>query len=122
MSFAKASQTFQASASNTASSTTTGSTINLTAVQGPTLVCGKITNGSSGPTVGCDFVVQTSDDSGFTRYYELFRATAGVTNNGVYYFNCELPPETMYARTVFTGNTAQAVTVESYGQSVSTWT
>lgn len=120
MAFAKAAVTFRASASNAATATTTGGTIDLRAVQGPVLCCAKITNGATGPTVACDFVVQVSQDN-FTTTYELFRATAGVANNGIYQFAVELSPAVMYARVVFTGNTGQAVTVESYGQSLSTY-
>lgn len=112
----KAAVTFQASASNTAGSTLTGSAIDLTTALG-CVVMGKITNGGTGPTIGCDFVVQVSEDN--STFREFARATAPVTNSAVTEFAVRLPKEIMYAKTVFTGNTGQTVTCESYGQKVS---
>lgn len=112
----KASATFQASASNTASSTTTGSSVDLTTALG-CVVMGKITNGATGPTVACDFIIEVSEDNSTWR--ELYRATSQTGNNVVTEFSARLPKEIMYARSKFTGNTGQTVTVESYGQKVS---
>lgn len=112
MAITKASASFQASATNTAGSTTTGSSVDLTAAYGCTIT-GEITNGATGPTVGCDFVVEVSNDN--SDWMEYARATAGVANNGVYTFAVDLPASIMYARTKFTGNTGQSVTVEADG-------
>lgn len=108
----KTARTFQASATNTAGSTTTGTAVNLTTALGCSLT-GKITNGATGPTIACDFVVEVSNDN--SDWHEWYRGTAGTANNGVYYFPVELSPPIMYARTKFTGNTGQSVTVESDG-------
>lgn len=119
MASTKTAITFQSSTSNSAGGTTTGSTVNLTDSYGA-YIAAKITNGGTGPTVGCDFVVEVSDDNFSTDTKEWFRATGGVANSGVYYFACEIPASVMYARTKFTGNTGQAVTVESYGAELTT--
>ena len=108
----KTARTFQTSASNSAAGTTTGSAVTLTTALG-CLITAKITNGATGPTVGCDFVVEVSNDNSAWKTYS--RQTAGTANNLVSEFAVDLPPATMYARSKFTGNTAQAVTVEAFG-------
>lgn len=108
----KTSVTIQTSATNTAGSTTTSSAVDLTTIYGM-LITGKITNGGTGPTVACDFVVEVSNDNSAWKTYA--RYSAGTTINGVFEFAVDLPMSTMYARTVFTGNTGQSVTVEAFG-------
>lgn len=102
----------QASTSNAAGSTTTSSTWDLTTAFGGTMTA-MVTNGATGPTVGCDFVVQVSGDN--SNWKEYSRQTAGVSNSGVYSFAVEIPLGFMYARCQFTGNTGSAVTVECQG-------
>lgn len=108
----KTARTFQSSASNGAGATTTGSAVTLTTALG-CLITAKITNGATGPTVGCDFVVEVSNDNSAWKTYS--RQTVGVANNAVAEFTVDLPPATMYARSKFTGNTGQSVTVEAFG-------
>lgn len=110
----KTSRTLQASASNSAAGTTTGTGVDLTTRLGPHLAIGRITNGGTGPTIGCDFVLQVSPDN--STWYEFSRARAGTVNSAVYDFAVEVPIGTMYIRSVFVGNTGQAVTVESHLQ------
>lgn len=101
----------QASASNTAGSTATGSWIDVTASY-KTSVLARITNGATGPTVACGCSIDLSPDNGTTTYAAAGGSfTAGVANNGIYAAAFDLPPDTMYFRTVFTGNTGQTVTV-----------
>lgn len=119
MSATKTAKTFQASATNTAGSTTTGSTVSLTTSYG-CLMTAKITNGGTGPTVACDFVVEVSNDSFSSDTKEIFRATASVTNSAVSSFAFELPASVMYARSKFVGNTGQSVTVECSGEELTT--
>lgn len=109
----KTSRTLQASASNAAGATTDGTELNLSTGYGA-LVCGKITNGATGPTVGCDFVVYVGEATGVRR--EFSRQTAGTSNNGVAEFAVEVPPAAMFVNVRFTGNTGQAVTVECFAQ------
>lgn len=113
MASTKTSRTIQASASNSAGGTTNGTELDLSTKYGA-LVCGKITNGGTGPTVGCDMVVYVGESTGTKR--EFRRMTAGTTNSGVYEFCVEIPPSVMFVNVTFTGNTGQAVTVECYAQ------
>lgn len=112
MAITKSSSSFQASATNTAGSTTTGSSVDLTGKYGCSVTL-KVTNGGTGPTVGCDARIEVSNDN--SDWWEVFRATAGVANSGVYIWMVDLPASILYARSVFGGNTAQSVTVEADG-------
>lgn len=103
----------QASASNSAGGTTSGTEIDNTAGYG-ILLTARITNGGTGPAIGCDFVVYTGDASGKKR--EFSRQTAPVGNSAVQDFAVLIPKDAMYVNVDFTGNTGQAVTVECAGQ------
>lgn len=116
MAATKTSRTIQASASNSAGGTTNGTEVNLSTAYG-LLVCGKITNGGTGPTVGCDMVVYVGEAT--TTKREFSRQTAPTTNSAVTEFVVEIPPAAMFVNVTFTGNTGQAVTVECYGQELS---
>lgn len=73
------------------------------------VISGKVTNGATGPTVGCTINLYVSRD---TTNYHLFQSlTAGVANSGVYPFVFILPDPVLYAKIGFGGNTAQSVTV-----------
>lgn len=117
MAATKNSRTILASTSNGAGSTTNGTELDVSTKYGA-LVCGKITNGATGPTVACDMVVYVGESTGTKR--EFARFTALTANNGVYEFICEIPPSVMFINVTFTGNTAQAVTAECYAQELTT--
>lgn len=108
----KTARTLQASVSNGAGSTTTGGTVNIGTALG-LLVTAKITNGATGPTLPCSFYIEVSVDGSAWKTYS--RQDAGTTLSAVYEFTVDLPPATMQVRARFTGNTGQAVTVESFG-------
>lgn len=108
----KTARTFQSSTSNGAGSTTTGSAVNLTTALG-CVVTMRITNGATGPTVGCSARIEVSNDNSTWRTF--FEAVATNAANAVTDFAVELPAAIMHARSVFTGNTGQAVTVEALG-------
>ena len=110
----KTARTFQTSVSNSAADTTTGTGVNLTTALGCTITA-KITNGATGPTIGCNFRIDISVDNSNWKQYVLYDGSANTVNNGVYELAYDLPAPVMYARTVFTGNTAEAVTVEAFG-------
>lgn len=102
----------QASASNAAAATTTGSWIDVRSYKSSILA--KITNGGTGPTIGCTARVDLSPDNGTTVYQGAGGSfLAGVVSSGAYAALFDLPEDAMYARVVFTGNTAQAVTVQA---------
>jgi hypothetical protein len=75
------------------------------------LVQSKITNGGTGPTIGCTARIDASIDG--SNWFTLAEQTAGVTANQPYPFNIVIPEHVMYIRSVYTGNTAQDVTVEA---------
>ncbi len=111
MALSKTAQTVVASASNTAGSTTTSSAFDTDyGVSG----VAKITNGGTGPTVGCDFVIEVSNDG--STWFEWSRQTASVTNSAVTLFPFRLGigngADFQAYRVKFTGNTGQTVTVQ----------
>lgn len=102
----------QASATNTAGSTTTGSWIDITACI-TAVVLAKITNGGTGPTVACTCSIDLSPDNGSTVYAGAGGSfTAGTTSSTTYTGAFDVTGN-MYFRTVFSGNTAQSVTVQA---------
>lgn len=107
----KTARTLQASATNAAGSTTTGSSLDQTTSLG-LAVTAKVTNGATAPTVGCTFRVEVSNDNSTWRTFS--EQLAGTDNAGVYDFAVELSAAWMYVRTVFTGNAGQDVTVEAF--------
>jgi len=117
MASTKTAKTLQASASNTAGSTTTATTWTMTTSYGG-VVQARVTNGATGPTVGCSVTVNISVDNSTWRQFA--QVTAGTTNNGVYDYAFDLPAPIMYSQVVFSGNTGQAVTVEAYGHELTT--
>jgi hypothetical protein len=111
MAVSKTARTLQASASNSAGNTLTGTGISLSTALGGTITA-KITNGGTGPTVPADCVIQISNDG--TNWKEYMRATAKTGNSVITEFSFEIPPAVMNVRSVFTGNTGQAVTCEAF--------
>jgi len=116
MALTKTSQAVQASATNAAGSTTTSSAFDINyGVSG----VGIITNGGTGPTVACDFVLEVSNDGG-TTWFEWTRQTAGTTSSTTYRFPFSLGigagGDFGKYRVKFTGNTAQGVTVQADAQ------
>src|SRR4051794_4313013 len=113
MALSKSSQSPQASASNAAGATATSSAQATSyGVSGVAMV----TNGGTGPTVACDFVIEVSNDGG-TSWFEWSRQTASATSSAVTRFPFQLGIGTGadfgHYRTKFTGNTGQAVTVQA---------
>lgn len=116
MALTKTAQSVQASASNGAGSTTNSNAFDVNyGVSGVAVV----TNGGTGPTVGCDVVVQVSNDGG-TTWIEWSRQTAGTTSSATYRFPFALGigagGDWGKYRVQFTGNTGQAVTVQADAQ------
>ncbi len=113
MALTKSYTAMQASASNTAGSTTTPTAVLIN--YGLSIIA-KITNGGTGPTVACDAVLEVSDDN--STFFERDRRTAGVTASNVYIFIfdlgvCGAGGDWKYAREKFGGNTAQTVKVQA---------
>lgn len=111
MAAAKNKRAVLASSSNGAGSTTSASESNQSTAYGCGVV-GKITNGATGPTVGCDMVVYVGGATG--EKYEYSRQTAPTTNNAVTVFTVDIPAWAMFVNIDFVGNTGQSVTVEAH--------
>lgn len=113
MAATKTSSAILASVSNAAAGTKTSSTINLTTSYGG-LVTGKVTNGATGPTLGCTMTLNVSPNG--STFYPWAAGTAATANSAVTTFGFEIPLGALYANVVFTGNTAQSVTVEAQAE------
>jgi hypothetical protein len=73
------------------------------------LFTGLMTNGGTGPTIGCSCQIDTSPDNGTTiRQYATI--VGGVTASALYPINVTIPGAALYARITFFGNTGQTVT------------
>ena len=113
MAVTKTSRTIQASTSVSAGGTQNGTELNLSTALGA-VVCGKVTNGGTGPTSPCYMVVYVGEATGVKREYA--RLYADVANSTAYDLVVEVPASAMFVNVTFTGNTGQAVTVECYAQ------
>ena len=82
-----------------------------------------VTNGGTGPTIGCDFVIEVSNDGGTTPF-EWTRQTAGVVAGATSRFPFALSigggADFDSYRTRFTGNTGQSVTVQADAKTTAT--
>lgn len=117
MALTKAAVAFLASTSVIAGTPQTGSWIDLTGSY-DTNVVAKITNGGTGPTIGCTVSIDLSPDNGTTVYVGAGGSfTAGLTASAVYTGEFALG-SAMYARVVFSGNTAQNVAGQADGMKV----
>ncbi len=76
------------------------------------LVTLVVTNGSTGPTMGCEAIVEISRD-GLT-WYEFSRQRAGTVASSTYTFHVDVPVSVSHVRPTFSGNTGQAVTAEAF--------
>lgn len=106
----------QSSTSVAAGGSQTSGTLALASSLGSSVMA-RVTNGATGPTIGCDVILEYSD--GGSGWFEAARATAGVANSGVYDFLFVVRPEIGSLRVRFTGNTGQAVTVEAHAHILS---
>jgi len=75
------------------------------------LLTARITNGATGPTIGCTVTVNVSNDNSTWR--KLTAVTAGTSNNEIDDFAFVIPDATMYVQVSIGGNTGQAVTIEA---------
>jgi hypothetical protein len=79
------------------------------------VVLARITNGTTGPTIPCDFVVQVSNDGGVS-WRDYSRQTSPNTANTSWDMApVEVPAPVSMVRVSFQNNTGQTVTVEAYG-------
>ena len=118
MALTKNDTTIIASASNAAGATTRG-TIDLSSAYGG-IVTMKITNGATGPTAQCEgrVLISHADTlptaaSAGADWKTIWRFGGGVTGSAVTEQSFQFGPEVRHLEVEFTGNAAQAVTVEA---------
>jgi len=76
----------------------------------------RITNGATGPTIGCSAIVEYSNDN--TTWREVYRIMHVTTANATLTRSVSIPAEVMYARVTFSGHTGQGVTVDCLGSEI----
>ena len=114
------------STSNTAGSTTRGR-LDVSAADGG-MIRWRMTNGATGPTLQCEARIlvarkqgsmpaAASESTGDDDWKQVFSQGGGTTANAVTRGSYRFGPEIAYVEIEFTGNTAQAVTVECTGDS-----
>ena len=120
MALTKTARTIVASASNAAAATTRG-TLDMNSVQGGGFLTIKMTNGGTGPTVQCNANVLIAHNgsipaaaSAGTNWKTIASYGGGTTASAVTEIGMPIDPSIMCLEVEFTGNTAQAVTVEAY--------
>lgn len=106
----KTARTIISSASLTAGNTSSG-TIDLRTTFGATITV-RITNGATGPTIAATATINISTDNSTWRKLTAVQSNTG--NNVVTDIPVNIDASVLYAQVSITGNTAQAVTVESY--------
>lgn len=118
MALTKNDTTLIASASLAAGSTTRG-TIDLSSSYGG-IVTMKITNGGTGPTAQCEgrVLISHADTlptaaSAGADWKTVWRFGGGTASNAITEQSFTFGPEIRHLEVEFTGNTAQAVTVEA---------
>jgi hypothetical protein len=118
MALNKTKHTLVPSSANAAGATTRG-TLDVSSKYGG-IITMKITNGATGPTVQCDGRVLVSHEatlpaaaSAGADWKTVWRFGGGTTNSAATEQSFVFGPEVRHVEVEFTGNTAQAVTVEA---------
>lgn len=78
----------------------------------------KITNGASAPTTAPVVKFYVGESTGTKRLF--YTASGDTVNNSVTDIVCELPLGTMFSNITITNGATNSVTVEAYGQELTT--
>lgn len=126
MALSKTARTIIAAATSNAAAGTTRGTIDLETTYGGLLTV-KMTNGATGPTVQCTCNVLVAHNatlptaaSAGTDWKTIYTFGGGTTANAVTEMAIPIDPSILALEVEFTGNTGQAVTVESFLSELST--
>lgn len=78
----------------------------------------KLTNGASPPTTAPTVTFYVGESTGTKR--KLYTAAGDTTANSVNDIVCEIPPSTMFVNITIINGATNAITVEAYGQELTT--
>jgi len=117
MASTKTSKTLYASASLAASTAVNTTEWTMTTCYGG-LAAVKLTNGATAPTTAPVVKFYVGEASGTKRL--LYQAAGDTTNSSVSDIICEIPPSAMYCNITITNGATNAITVEAYGQELTT--
>lgn len=117
MASTKTSKTLYASASLAAATSVNVTEWNMTTCYGG-LACVKLTNGATAPTTAPTVTFYVGEASGTKR--KLYTASGDTVNNSVNDIVCEIPPSAMYCNITILNGATNAITVEAYGQELTT--
>lgn len=117
MAATKTSKTLYASASLAAATSVNATEWNMTTCYGG-LACVKLTNGGAAPTTAPVVKFYVGEASGTKRL--LYTASGDTVNSSVNDFVCEIPAGAMYCNITVTNGATYAITVEAYGQELTT--
>lgn len=117
MAASKTAKTLLTSQSLAAATAVNATEWNLTTAYGG-LVGVKLTNGASAPTTAPIVVVYVGESTGTKRKW--YTASGDTVNNSVNDIVCEIPAGAMYVNVTITNGATNAITVEAYGQELTT--
>ncbi len=117
MAATKTSKTLYASASLAAATSVDATEWNMTTCYGG-IAAVKLTNGASAPTTAPVVKFYVGESTGTKR--QLYAASGDTTNSSVNHLICEIPPSAMYVNITVTNGATNAITVEAYGQELTT--
>jgi hypothetical protein len=117
MAATKTSKTLYASASLAATAAVNATEWNMSTCYGG-LACVKLTNGSSAPTTAPTVKFYAGETTGTKRL--LYAAVGDIVNSSVTDLICEIPTGAMFCNITITNGATNAITVEAYGQELTT--
>ena len=117
MAATKTSKTLYASASLAAATSVDATEWNMTTCYGG-IAAVKLTNGASAPTTASVVKFYVGESTGTKRL--LYTASGDTTNSSVNDLVCEIPASAMYVNITMTNGATNAITVEAYGQELTT--
>ncbi len=117
MAATKTSKTLYASASLAAATSVNATEWNMTTAYGG-IAAVKLTNGASAPTTVPVVKFYVGESTGTKRL--LYTASGDTTNSSVNDLVCEIPASAMYVNITVTNGATNAITVEAYGQELTT--
>ena len=117
MAATKTSKTLDTSASLAAATARNATEWDMSTAYGG-LACVKLTNGATAPTTAPVVKFYVGEATGVKRL--LYQASGDTTNNSINDIICDIPPSAMFVNITVTNGATNAITVEAYGQELTT--